>query len=1057
MGPDRGNYQQEEIILGRNIVTFRTRNKSHFFMLHPLKRFSFSSFFIVLLALLVLPGESLGQQRKPNAKVQPKKTVKAAPAAPVGIAPPFLQHYEDKWVDSVFQTLSPEERIGQLIMVAAYSNRDRLFEDTISSLIKDYKIGGLVFFQGGPVRQSRLLNRYQAEAEVPLMVAMDAEWGVGMRLDSTVRFPYQMGLGAMQEDTLLYEMGAEIARQFKRLGMHINFAPVVDVNNNPNNPVISFRSFGEDKHNVTRKALAYMRGLQDNHILANAKHFPGHGDTDADSHYALPVISHQRRRLDDIEMYPFREMIKEGLGSMMVAHLAIPALDTTRNLPSTLSKPIVTDLLRNELGFKGLIFTDAMNMKGVTDYFPAGEADMLAILAGNDVLEFTKDVPKAIALIRGAIEQGLITQEEIDERCRKVLALKKWVGLDRYLPVELTNLVEDLNNPTARFINRSLTDKALTVLRNQQNLLPLQDLNQKRIATLAIGTAAETDFQRMVNNYALVDHFFLPPNSKIEDLFEMQNKLQPYDLVLTSFHQMGLRPANNFGITPEMVVLVRDLVEAQKAIVTVFGNAYSLNTVKGVEKAPALILAYQETKNTQELAAQLIFGGTGAQGKLPVTVSAAFPIQAGQAVQGGHRMEYTMPEEVGLDSRIFARIDTIAQEMIDQKAAPGAQVLVAKGGKIIFNKAYGYHTYEKTRPVSPEDLYDFASLTKVTASLPALMRLQDEGKFDVDQPLAAYLPEFAKANKADLTFRDLLTHQARLKSWIPFWKSTVRKNGSFSWFTFKNKPSRRFPVQVAEDLYLHRNYANRIYREIKDSPLNEEPGYVYSDLSFYLYPLIVQRLTGMDFETYLKETFYKPLGAHTLTFNARKHYPLSRIVPTEHDSLFRKQLLHGYVHDEGASMLGGISGHAGLFGSANDLAKVLQMYVQKGEFEGKRYISEKTMEEFTRCQFCPTNRRSLGFDRAIEPAVPNSNAAVGASPQSYGHTGFTGNMIWVDPAYDLVYIFLSNRVYPTRENPLLGRLNIRTRIQQVVYDAIQEAETKGLQKPEPVKKAELMR
>jgi CubicO group peptidase (beta-lactamase class C family) len=506
-----------------------------------------------------------------------------------------------------------------------------------------------------------------------------------------------------------------------------------------------------------------------------------------------------------------------------------------------------------------------------------------------------------------------------------------------------------------------------------------------------------------------------------------------------------------------MVVLVRDLVESEKAIVTVFGNAYSLNTLKGVEKAPALIMAYQETPNTQALAAQMIFGGTGSQGKLPVTVSAAFKNQAGLVRPGGQRMEYTLPEEVGLDSRIFARIDTIAQEMLDLKAAPGAQVLVAKGGKVIFHKAYGYHTYDQTRPVSPEDLYDFASLTKVTAALPALMRLQDEGKFDVDQPLAAYLPEFAKSNKADLTFRDMLTHQARLKAWIPFWQSTVRKNGSFRWFTFKDKPSRRFPVQVADNLYLHRNYVNRIYREIKDSPLNEKPGYVYSDLSFYLYPLIVQRLTGMDFETYLKETFYKPMGAHTLTFNAGKHFPLTRVVPTEHDSLFRKQLLHGYVHDEGASMLGGISGHAGLFGTANDLAKVLQMYVQKGEFEGKRYISEKTMEEFTRCQFCPDNRRSLGFDRAIEPAVPNSNAAVGASPQSYGHTGFTGNMIWIDPAYDLVYVFLSNRVYPTRENNRLGQHNIRTRIHQVVYDAIKEAEGKQEKKPEPVKKAELTR
>ena len=1010
----------------------------------PLKRTLLSFFTLSLLALLVAPEEVAAQKSKVKSKKQ-AVVAPVVPAAPAGIAPPFLPP-TGHWVDSVFQTLTPDERIAQLIMVAAYSNRDRLFEDTISTLIQEHKIGGLVFFQGGPVRQSRLLNRYQADSKVPLLVAMDAEWGVGMRLDSAIRFPYQMALGALPDDTLIYEMGAEIARQFKRLGMHVNFAPVVDVNNNPNNPVISFRSFGENKYNVTRKALAYMQGLQDNHILANAKHFPGHGDTDADSHYALPLISHQRSRLDDIELYPFRELIKKGLGSIMIAHLSIPALDTTKNLPSTLSKAIVTDLLREELGFEGLIFTDAMNMKGVTDFFPAGEADMRAIVAGNDVLEFTKDVPKAIALIREAIDKGEITQEEIDARCRKMLALKKWVGLDRYQPVDLHHLTVDLNNPTAQFINRSLVEGSVTLLRNNQHLLPLQHLENRRIATLAIGTTSQTDFQRMVMNYAQADPFYLPPDSRIEDLYEMKNKLKPYDLVLTSFHQMGLRPANHFGITPEMVVLVRDLVEAKKAIVSVFGNAYSLDAIPGLEKAPALIMAYQESKNTQELAAQLIFGGVGSEGKLPVTASANFKAQAGLQTSGGSRFAYTMPEALGLDSRIFARIDTIAQEAIAQQAVPGCQVLVAKGGKVIFQKSYGFHTYDNQIPVTNQDLYDLASVTKVSASLLALMRLQDEGKFDVNKPLGEYLPEFRKSNKADLTFRELLTHQARLKSWIPFWKSTVRKNGSFRWFTFKDKPSRRFPVKVADSLYLHRHYIKRIYKEIKNSPLNEKPGYVYSDLSFYLYPLIVQRLTGQDFETYLQETFYQPLGANSLTFNPGARYPLSRIVPTEYDSLYRKQLLHGFVHDEGASMLGGVSGHAGLFGNANDLAKLMQMYLQKGTFEGKRYISEATMNEFTRCQFCPQgNRRALGFDRPVSPASANSNAAVDASPESFGHSGFTGTFAWVDPAHDLVYVFLSNRVYPTRNNSKLSDLNIRTRIHQVVYDAIREGEKQALQ------------
>ncbi|MGV3502162.1 MAG: glycoside hydrolase family 3 N-terminal domain-containing protein [Adhaeribacter sp.] len=964
------------------------------------------------------------------------QTKKGLLAGAPDVQPPFL-HYDKQWVDSVFATLSPEERIAQLMMVAAYSNRGQ--EASIVQVIKQHKIGGLVFFQGGPLRQAKLTNYYQSLSKVPLLIAMDAEWGLGMRLDSTTRFPYQMTLGGIQDDQLVYEMGAEIARQFKRIGMHINFAPVVDVNNNADNPVINFRSFGENKYNVTRKSYAYMKGMQDNGILASAKHFPGHGDTNVDSHLALPKLYYNRRRLDSLEMYPFRQLIKKGLGSAMVGHLNVPALDSADNMPATLSKKIVTGLLKEELGFRGLIITDAMNMKGVTANFPNGTADVKAILAGNDIVEFSENVVRAIALVKEAVAKKQITQEEIDLRCKRVLAAKYWAGLHQRKPVELKNLYQDLNSPQAEYLNRKLTEKSVTLLRNARYLLPLRRLDTLRVAALAIGSAETTPFQQKLSDYMAVDYHYLPANSSIDQLYALKEKLKKYNLVIAGVHDLSSRPAGNYGVSSETVVFVKELARSKPTVLSVFGNAYSLAKFQDLTKLGALVMAYQESVNAQQMAAQLIFGGTGAQGTLPVTVSSTFKAQSGMQTTGGLRFKYSSPEEVGLSSKTFSRIDSLVQLAIREKAIPGAQVLVAKGGNVIYQKSFGYHTYEQKTPVQNTDLYDLASVTKISTSVAALMKLQDEGKFDFNKTVGDYLPEFRGSSKENLVFKEILAHQARLQSWIPFWKNTVKKNGKHKWFTFKTDSSARFPIKVAQNLYMHRKYPAKIYKQIKDSPLNEKAGYVYSDLSFYLYPVIVERLTGKKFADYLQEQFYTPLGATTLTFNPERHYPLSRIVPTEVDNAFRKQLLHGTVDDEGAAMLGGVSGHAGLFGNANDLAKLMQMYLQKGQVAGHRYISEATLATYTSCQFCPTNRRALGFDRINSPYIENGNAARGASPESFGHSGFTGTFTWVDPKHDLVYVFLSNRVYPSRDNNKLSQLNTRTAVQQVIYDAIGEA------------------
>ncbi|RNI30422.1 serine hydrolase [Rufibacter immobilis] len=1008
--------------------------------------------FLALLLLLIflvghvpLQAQTRRSKAKPAAKktASAKKAVAKKPAAPAfnpKTDPPFLGANQ-KWVDSVFKTLTPEERIAQLIMIPVYSNKNQAHIDSISRLITTYKVGGLIFFQGGPVRQAHMTNRYQRESKVPLMVSIDGEWGLAMRLDSTVRFPYQMALGGIEDERLIYDMGAEIARQCRRLGIHVNFAPVIDVNNNANNPVIGFRSFGEDKYNVTRKATAYVKGMQDNKVLANAKHFPGHGDTNVDSHYGLPVIHFSKLRLDSLELYPFRELMKNGLGSLMVAHMNIPVLDNTKDLASTLSKPIVSGLLKKEMGYKGLVFTDALNMQGVAKFYPAGVVDVKALLAGNDMLLNTMDVKTTIEEVKKAIANKEITQAEVDARCKKVLAAKQWMGLDKWQPIETKNLIQDLNNPTAHYINRQLTEASLTLLRNKNQVLPIKTLDTLKIAALAMGTTQETEYQRSLAKYAKVDNFFLSPTSSIADLQLLKDQLKDYNMILVGVHKLQLKASGSgtFGITAEMNLFLKDLIRTKPTVVSVFGNVYSLTRFEDIEKAHGVLAAYQENELTQDVAAQIVFGGVGAKGKLPVNVSNSFRINDGLQTQGGFRLAYTQPEAVGLRSADFTRIDTLVNQAIKAKATPGAQVLVAKNGKVIYYKSFGYHTYENQTPVKNTDLYDLASVTKITTALAAYMKLNGEGKFDVDKTMGEYIPMMQGSNKENLKYRDILTHQARLKAWIPFWKEEVKKNGELKGNVFSADSSAKFPYRVAKNLFIHKDHAEEIYKQIKESPLNEKPGYVYSDLSFILAPLVVKNITGEDFEPYLKKNIYGPLGASTLTFNPYKHYPLSRIVPTEYDSLFRKQLLHGTVHDEGAAMLGGISGHAGLFGTANDLAKVMQLYLNDGIYADKRYIANKTVSTFSKCQFCPDNYRALGFDRPSKPGSLNGNAAPGASAESFGHTGFTGIYSWVDPVNQLVYVFLSNRVHPTRENSILSKLNTRTNVMQVVYDAMEKA------------------
>jgi beta-N-acetylhexosaminidase len=954
--------------------------------------------------------------------------------------PPFLKYMNHPWVDSVMKTLTIDQQIAQCIWIAGYSNRDISHEVEITDIIRKYGIGGIVFFQGTAEKQAELTNYYQKISRVPLIITLDAEWGVGMRLSKIEKFPYQMTLGAIKNDSLIYRFGKAVAMQFKRLGMQMNLAPDADININPENPVINYRSFGENRDNVAGKATMYMNGMQDNGILATGKHFPGHGDTNVDSHLDLPVITYPRTRLDSIELYPFRRLITEGIGSIMVAHLNLPSLDTATGLPSTLSHVIITDLLKNELGFKGLIITDAMMMQAVTKYFKPGEADAKALEAGNDVAEFVTDVEATIRETKNYIAKKKLTREDIAAKCRKVLAVKYWSGMNKPHIINEVDIESETSPMISKALIRELYANALTVLNNEKDIIPIKKLQNIKIATIAINRDAVSSFQKRIGDYIPADHFYIDPADSAS-CRKILLSLSRYDLIIAGVFDLDQRPNLGFGIKPGMIKFLDKLILNHKTIITWFGNPYGIDKVEVLRKANALILAYQENGYTEDLSAQLIFGGIGAKGTLPVTINDKWACGFGINTTGNIRLQYGIPESVGMSSRIlYTKIDSVVNAGLAAKAYPGCVVMAARKGVVVFHKAYGYQTYDNRISVHEDDLYDLASITKISSTLAGLMLLNSEGKFSPDETLGFYLPEFKKTNKGSIGMRDFLTHQAGLTPFIPFWKETINPDGTFKRRTFEYQNDKKYPIEVAPGLYINKNYRKKMFNEIKKSPIGEKK-YVYSDLTFIIAPQIIENLTGQKWHEFVTDSIYRKIGAMEIGFNPYKIFPVDRIVPTEYDSLFRKQQLHGTVHDEGAAMLGGISGHAGLFSNANDLLKLMELYRRMGEYGGEQLIKRSVIEEYTKVQFPENNnRRGMGFDKPLlnNSQLPQKESypTRGASPESFGHSGYTGTFVWVDPVSEISYVFLCNRVYPTRKNEELYNMNIRSEILQVIYNSI---------------------
>ena len=963
------------------------------------------------------------QLNKPLQEIVNSKKIK-----PEFIDENFDSESQKKWVDSIYNQLSLSEKFGQLFMVAAWSNKDSIHINGIKKLINENKIGGLIFFQGGPVRQANLTNQYQKISKVPLFIGNDAEWGLSMRLDSTARYPWNMTLGAIQDLKLLEKVGQQMGQQCNRLGIHFNFAPVLDINTNPRNPIIGFRSFGEDKIKVTDHAIALMKGAQSQNVIATGKHFPGHGDTETDSHKGLPNVNFSKARIDSVELYPYKKMFKAGLSSVMVAHLNVPSLESRPNFPSSLSYNVVTNILQNELNFKGLIFTDALNMKGASNFKSPGDIDLEAFMAGNDILLFPENVPLAIEKLTKAVTDTLLTEKRIEHSVKKILKFKFNAGLNRYKPINTNNLYKDLNPTSIDALQYDLYENAITVLKNSNAILPITNLDKSKIAYVKMGDDANESFVSTLKKCANVTEV---ADSNIDSL---NVKLKNYSTVIIGFHKSD-KAWKKTDFSDAEVAQIQQIAKNNNVILDVFVKPYSLLQIPNFDDIEAVVVSYQNANIAQEVSAQLLFGAIESKGKLPVSVLPNFKVNDGLSIPKLNILGFTAPENVGMNPEILNKIETIANKAIDQKMTPSCQILVARKGKVIYQKSFGYQTYDKIVKVKNSDLYDVASITKMISTLPNVMQLYDQNKINLETSLSSMLPIFANSDKKDIKFINLFSHYARFQAWIPFYKATLDDKKLPSIKYYSAIENLNYSKKVAENLFIRNDYHDSIMKMIVDSKLIPKLEYKYSDFTFIILKEYLEKSSNKTLDVLSQENFYGSLGMNNTTYNPLQKFDKSVIAPTEIDNYFRYQTIQGYVHDMEAAMEGGVGGHAGIFSNAMDVAKMMQMYLQKGKYGNKEYFSEKTFNDFNSCYFYQEdNRRGLGFDK---PQIGKEGPTCGCvSKSSFGHTGFTGTMAWADPETEIVYVFLSNRTYPDATINNLSKANIREDIQQIIQEAI---------------------
>ena len=934
---------------------------------------------------------------------------------------------QQQWVDSTYGQLSFDEKIGQLFMVMAFSEQGKEHFDAISKNIDENKIGGVIFSLGGPLGQTDWLNRFQKKSKIPLLIGMDAEWGVAMRLDSVQAFPWNMTLGAIQNDKLIQAVGYRIGEQAKRLGIHINFAPSVDINTNPKNPIIGNRSFGEDKVNVAQKGIAFMNGMHEAGVLSSAKHFPGHGDTATDSHLGLPSINFSSERIDEVELYPFKKIIQAGVSSVMVAHLDIPALDA--GIPSSLSQKTVQVLLQDSLKFKGLVITDALNMKGASGISPKYGIDVAAFLAGNDILLIPNSVSTAIKKMKRAFKAKKFTEERLAVSVKKILKAKYLVGLNKYKPVSKENLSADLNTIEDDYLIAKAMQAAVTLVQNKNNILPLS--KEPTYGYLKLGDDTGSTFKNSLSQKLKIHTVDASlPNDKIIQA------LASYKKVIIGFHRSNASPWKASSFSKKEHQLLTALTKDHSIILDVFVKPYALSSLGNLDAIDGLVVSYQNSSIAQKASAEILLGERKASGRLPVSIAPPYPVGTGITLVGPTELGTGTPLEVGLKPQRLSRIDTLAQIAMDSLMTPGMQILVARHGKVVFNKSYGYHTYEKKRAVTNTDIYDLASLTKVLATLPLVMKEVDLGKLTLDTQLGTLNEAWNTSNKADISIQEMLSHYARLTPWIPFYKETLKANPlKLNKKFYRKRQSKRFPVVIADRFYGKNNLSKLISDQILASELRDTLEYKYSDIPYFFMKDLLEDRYQKSLETLAEDTFYKPLGLVRTGFNPNKNTPNQTVIPSEIDTYYRNQELKGEVHDMAAAMLGGVGGHAGLFSNASEVAILMQLFLQKGRYADKQYFSSATFDQFNQCLYCDQgNRRGVGFDK---PQLEGRGSTCGCVPKSsFGHSGFTGTYAWADPEHELIYVFLSNRTYPSMDNNLLLKHDIRTRIQQYIYEAI---------------------
>jgi CubicO group peptidase (beta-lactamase class C family) len=649
------------------------------------------------------------------------------------------------------------------------------------------------------------------------------------------------------------------------------------------------------------------------------------------------------------------------------------------------------------------------------------------------LLLIPQEIPASIALIKEALNSGSLSQERIDFSVRKILKAKYWAGLQKYQPIILENLIEDLNRKEDDVLHRELVKNSLTLIKNTRAIFPVRNLDKQKIAYVKLGDAENDAHVNMLRNYAEITVI------SDDNLKGLVQKLKPYNLVVIGFHKSNANPWKSYKFTKEELSWLQGISKKNKVILEVFTSPYSLLQIKNFKNIEGIVVSYQNSKLAQELSAQLLFGAIESKGKLPVSIGATFKEGFGITSADLKRFQYTIPEVAGMSTQKLALLDKIADTIISEGMAPGFQILVARNGKVVLQKSFGYHTQDKIKKVRNTDLYDVASLTKILATLPLLMQAEEEHRISVTDQVADILPFFKNTNKAELTVKEMLSHTAKLKAWIPFYKATQDSlTGENLSNYYRTEKSKEFRTKVAENLFLKSNYKDSIYKQIALADQREEAGYKYSDLGYYLFKQALENSYKKALNILVDVKFYKPLGANRTGYLPLERFDKQEIVPTEKDTYYRHQLLQGDVHDMGAAMLGGVGGHAGIFANANDVGKIMQLYLQKGFYGGRRYLKAETIDKFNHRYFSDDKvRRGLGFDKPqLDPEVMATCGCV--SDESFGHSGFTGTYTWADPKSGLVYVFLSNRVYPDAENRELIARNMRTKIQQVIQDAIIE-------------------